>query len=313
MSDTFAHIPVLPEEVVKYMSMGPLNRWIDGTLGGGGHASLLLKAHPEAELLGIDRDDHALSHAREVLNFGGKRVHTRKGRYSEMSFFAEDEGWEKVDAILLDIGVSSAQIDNGSRGFSFRMDGPLDMRMDSSSPLTASRILNHYPAEELERIFREYGELDGGSARRLSLAILERRELEPFSGTLDFAALCEKVLRKPRRNAPPVATLPFQALRIAVNGELDELHEGLERAVELLSPGGRLCVISFHSLEDRIVKNFFRDMALSCKCPPGLPVCTCGWSPKLNVATKHPVVAGEKELAENPRAACAKLRVAVKI
>ena len=313
MAAPFSHIPVLPNEVVEQMSAGSFRRWIDGTLGGGGHASLLLKAHPEAELLGIDRDDFALSHAREVLSFGGDRVHTRKGRYSEMSIFAEEEGWESVDAILLDIGVSSPQIDNGSRGFSFRMDGPLDMRMDSSSPLTASRILNQSPAEELERIFREYGELDGGSARRLSMAILERRDLEPFSGTLDFAGLCEKVLRKQRRNAPPVATLPFQALRIAVNGELDELRSGLEQAVDLLAPGGRICVISVHSLEDRIVKNFFRDMAADCKCPAGMPVCTCGWKPKLKILTKHPVTAGEKELAENPRSACAKLRTAIKI
>ena len=313
MKDTFSHIPVLPAEVVKHISAGPLRRWIDGTLGGGGHASMLLKAHPQAELLGIDRDDFALAHAREVLSFGGKRVHTRKGRFSEMAFFAREEGWEQVDAVLLDIGVSSAQIDNGSRGFSFRMDGPLDMRMDSSAPLTASRILNNSPADELERIFREFGELDGGSARRLTLAILERREMEPFSGTLDFAALCEKVLRKPRRNAPPVATLPFQALRIAVNGELDELREGLEQAVELLAPGGRLCVITFHSLEDRIVKNFFRDMAVSCKCPPGLPVCTCGWSPKLKIVTRHPETAAAEEISANPRSACAKLRTAIKI
>ena len=171
MAETFAHIPVLQKEVVKHMTNGRFRRWIDGTLGGGGHASLLLKANPEAEILGIDRDDFALSHARTVLSFGGKRVHTRKGRYSEMAVFAEEEGWDQVDAILLDIGVSSAQIDNGSRGFSFRMDGPLDMRMDSSSPLTASRILNQYPTEELERIFREYGELDGGSARRLRISI----------------------------------------------------------------------------------------------------------------------------------------------
>ena len=313
MSGSFAHVPVLPREVVRHISNGELRRWIDGTLGGGGHASLLLKANPEAELLGIDRDDFALAHARNVLSFGGKRVHTRKGRYSEMASFAREEGWDSVDAVLLDIGVSSAQIDNGSRGFSFRMDGPLDMRMDSSAPLTASRILNYSPVEELERIFREYGELDGGSARRLSMAVLERREKEPFSGTLDFASLCEKVIRKQRRNAPPVATLPFQALRIAVNGELEELRIGLEQAVDLLAPGGRLCVISFHSIEDRIVKNFFRDMAADCKCPPGLPVCTCGWKPKLKIVTKHPEVAGADELAENPRAACAKLRTAVKI
>ena len=310
---TFAHIPVLPDAVVEHVSRGGLSRWIDGTLGGGGHAALLLRANPSAEVLGIDRDDTALAHAREFLSFAGKRVHTRKGNFSCIANFAKEAGWDHVDAVLLDIGVSSAQIDNGSRGFSFRMDGPLDMRMDSSAPLTASRILNQSPLAELERIFREYGELDGGSAKRLSLAVLERRETEPFSGTLDFAELCGKVLRKPRRNAPPVATLPFQALRIAVNGELDELKKGLEAAVELLAPGGRLCVISFHSLEDRIVKNFFRDMAADCKCPPGLPVCTCGWSPKLKIVTKHPVTAGADEIASNPRSACAKLRTAIKL
>ena len=187
------------------------------------------------------------------------------------------------------------------------------MRMDRSSPLSAARVVNNYSEENLRTLFRNYGELEGHDAARLAKAIVEERARKPFSRTSELAGICETVLRnRKRKGGPPAPTLCFQALRIEVNGELEELKRVLESALGLLRPGGRIAVITFHSLEDRIVKNFFRDMAERCKCPPGLPVCVCGWSPKLEILTRHPVTAGEEELKRNPRAACAKLRAAEK-
>lgn len=318
MTETdFSHVPVLPRQTVDLLlggSFQPVRRIIDGTVGCGGHSSLILERLPEAELLAIDRDDDALARAGERLAFAGNRVHLEKGRFSELAELAHGLGWETVDAILMDIGVSSPQIDDPKRGFSFRHDGPLDMRMDRTSELSASRVVNRYDTGSLQRIFREYGEIENRDARRLAEAIVEAREEKPLSTTGELAELCERVLRsRSRKKGPPAPTLCFQALRIEVNGELDELKQALDSAVPLLNTGGRLCVISFHSLEDRIVKNFFREMAETCKCPPGLPVCVCGWNPKLKVVTKHPVTAEDDELNGNPRAACAKLRAAEKI
>ena len=314
-SDGFTHIPVLPEETVSVFSgsASEPRRLIDCTVGCGGHSGLLLKRFPELEILGIDRDEEALRRAEQHLAFAGKRIHLRKGAFSSLATLSKELGWESVDGILMDIGVSSPQIDDPKRGFSFRHDGPLDMRMDRSSPLSAARVLNQYGEEALRTLFRNYGELESHDAARLAKAIVEEREKRPFARTSELAAVCEGVLRNRRRKGgPPVPTLCFQALRIEVNSELEELKQALESALELLRPGGRIAVITFHSLEDRIVKNFFRDMAERCKCPPGLPVCVCGWSPKLNVLTRHPVTAGEEELNRNPRAACAKLRAAEK-
>lgn len=310
------HIPVLPEETVSCampQTSGAF-RVIDGTVGYGGHSSLILKKNPDAELLGIDRDETALANAAERLSFAGSRVRLTHGRFSTLAEKAAGAGWEKVDSILLDIGVSSPQIDTPERGFSFRFEAPLDMRMDRSRGITAADVVNTYSVQELTRIFRDYGELR--EARRLAEAIVRQREIKALTMCGELAELCEKVLRVPggkRRTGPPAPTLPFQAIRIEVNGELDELRTALESAVDLLNEGGRLSVISFHSLEDRIVKQFFRDMAVKCKCPPGCPVCICNWQPKLEILTTKPLTASEKELAENPRSACAKLRCAVRI
>lgn len=313
-SAEFTHIPVLAEQTVSILSETPrpLKRLIDCTVGCGGHSGMLLERNPELELLGIDRDDEALLRAGNRLAFAGKRVHLKKGRFSELAELATELGWDNVDGILMDIGVSSPQIDDPKRGFSFRHDGPLDMRMDRSSPFSASRVVNQYSEEALRTLFRNYGELDGRDAARLAEAIVQEREKQPFARTSELAALCETVLNRHKRKGPPVPTLCFQALRIEVNRELEELEHALNSAVPLLNPGGRIAVISFHSLEDRIVKNFFRDMAESCKCPPGLPVCVCGWSAKLKLVTRHPVTAEEEEKNRNPRAACAKLRAAEK-
>ena len=313
MAEEFEHIPVLAGEVLEHLVFPERSslRLIDGTVGGGGHSALLLKKYPNLELLGIDRDDAALAKARERLAFAGGRVRLVRGNYSELAARAAEAGWEKVDGILLDIGVSSPQLDQPERGFSWRADGPLDMRMDRRSILTASRLLNTAPEAELERILREYGEV--AKSRKLAAAIVTQRVIRPFAMTSDFVSLCDEVLGKSRPGQLPAPTLPFQALRIAVNDELGELERALPAAVKLLNRGGRIAVISFHSLEDRIVKNFFRDEAASCVCPPGLPVCVCGKVSTLKIITRKALTAGPDELERNRRSACAKLRVAEKI
>ena len=310
----YGHIPVLPQQTVELLTgtrQGTC-RIIDGTLGCGGHSALLLRKLPQAELLGIDRDADALARAEKVLAFADGRIRLMQSDFASVRSAAQSAGWDDgVDMILLDLGVSSPQIDDPERGFSFRHEGPLDMRMDRRSPLTASRVLNTYPEQELARIFREYGELR--EANRLARAVVAERRLAPFETTGAFARLCERVLhRAVRKNAPPAPTLCFQALRIEVNDELGQLRKALQDALALLKPKGRIAVISFHSLEDRIVKQFFQSMAESCKCPPGCPVCICNWKPKLRILTRKPVTAETDELRANPRAACAKLRAAEK-
>ena len=309
----FHHLPVLPAEVVEQLAL-PADRparLIDCTVGGGGHSAALLEHCPKLELLGIDRDPEALAAAARRLAFAKNRVTLCHGRFSEFSRIADEIGWKRVDAILFDLGVSSPQIDRPERGFSWRNSAVLDMRMDPGEPLTAARLLNQSDEVELERIFREYGEISG--ARQLARAVVARRVEQPFGSTAELVALCDEVLRKPRPGAPPLPTLVFQALRIAVNDELGEIERALEAVPARLVPGGRVAVISFHSLEDRIVKNFFRRESSGCLCPPGLPVCRCGHHPSLRTVTRKPLVAGPVELRENRRAACAKLRVAERL
>jgi len=309
---TFAHVPVLKDEVLEYLIFDSARpaRLIDGTLGGGGHSAALLAKYPRLELLGIDRDEEALAAARERLEPFAGRFEAVHGNYSDMAAIARKKGWDQVDGVLLDIGVSSPQIDTPERGFSWRENGPLDMRMDQSAVLTASRLLNRASEEELAEIFRKYGEIR--PAKRLAAAVVQRRMTSPFAATADLVALCDEVLGRARKGELPRPTLVFQALRIAVNGELDELEKGLSAACGLLRPGGRLAVISFHSLEDRIVKNFMREASCDCICPPGLPVCRCGHRAFLKPVTRRGVTAGEAELAQNRRSAPARLRVAEK-
>jgi 16S rRNA (cytosine1402-N4)-methyltransferase len=299
-------------EVLKYLVVkdGPV-RFIDGTVGGGGHSSLILKKNLQAEVLGIDRDNEALARARTELSFAQNRIHLCRGQFSRLTDFAERNGWRSVDGILLDLGVSSLQLDDPERGFSHRLDGPLDMRMDRRSARTACRLLNQAPAEELAGIFREYGEIR--EHRRLAAAIVARRAQKPWSGTLELAALCEAVLGKSVPGKLPRPTLCFQALRLAVNDELAELDQALAAALALLVPGGRLAVISFHSLEDRMVKQFFQVAARDCVCPPGLPICVCKHRRELQIITRKPLRAAPEEVRDNRRAAPAKLRVAEKI
>ncbi|MDT8391317.1 MAG: 16S rRNA (cytosine(1402)-N(4))-methyltransferase RsmH [Lentisphaeria bacterium] len=308
---SFAHIPVLPEETIRWLNPQPGGRYIDGTVGGGGHARLILAADSEIELLGIDRDTDALAAAKKCLAPFEGRVHLRRGRFSDLAAFAEELGWEKVDGLLLDVGVSSHQIDSAIRGFSFRQDGPLDMRMDRRQRLTAATILNSWNETDLKMVFRTLGEEPRAGA--VARAVIRRREQKPFSRTVEFAELLEQVADKARGRRLPPPTRCFQALRIAVNGELDELEDALAAGVDILKPGGRLVVISFHSLEDRIVKNAFRDEAKTCVCPPDFPVCRCGKTARLKVLTRKPVTAGDAEIEANSRSGCARLRAAERL
>lgn len=306
-----SHQAVLLDEVVAHLAPVSPVRIIDGTVGYGGHAGALLDRWPESELLGIDRDEDALRSAAAVLAPFGERVHLVHGRYSEMDKAAADLGWTTVDAILLDIGVSSAQLDTPLRGFSYRFDGPLDMRMDRRDRLTASVILNTWSEEQLRRIFRDYGE--ERHARRVAAAIVRRREKRPWAKTGELAALLDEVIGRRAAGGLPPATRCFQALRIAVNRELAELEQGLRVATELLRAPGRLAVISFHSLEDRIVKHFIRHEAATCVCPPGCPVCICGKVARLRAITRRPIRASAAEIERNPRSSSAKMRVAERL
>ena len=306
----FHHLPVLCSGVMELLTFDPERpaRLIDGTIGGGGHSSMLLERYPKLELLGIDRDDQALDAARKRLEFASSRVTLVRGNYAELAAIAVEHGWDSVDGILLDIGVSSPQIDCADRGFSWRQDGPLDMRMDRRSPMTAGRWLNRASAAELEHAFRNYGELN--SARKLAAAVIERREHTPFARTSDLVEIADAVMGRARPGKLPHPTLLFQAVRIAVNDELHQLENGLSAAMEMLGCGGKIAVITFHSLEDRIVKNFFRDEATGCICPPKLPVCCCNHRATLKLVNKKALGPTAAEVRENSRAACAKLRVA---
>ncbi len=304
----FKHCPVLQDEAVSWLvGDGGGRRFVDGTLGGGGDSQRLLERLPSASVLGIDRDPSALAASSERLAVFGGRFQAWRGTFSRMEEATRSMGWNKVDGILLDLGVSSPQIDTPERGFSFRFDGPLDMRMDPSQPQTAADLLNTLDAEELARIFREYGE--ERLAGPVSRAIVARRGQRPWARTGELAELLERRIGRAHQHGLPPATRVFQALRIAVNHELDELSAGLQAAERLLAPGGRLVVISFHSLEDRMVKQFLQHAALSCICPPGFP-CTCHKQVTFEILTRKPQTASPRELAANPRSACAKLRAA---
>jgi 16S rRNA (cytosine1402-N4)-methyltransferase len=310
-ASTFIHRSVLLRELVDSMAVSNGQRFIDGTLGAAGHAEALLQALPQSQLIGIDRDPQAIQAASQRLAPFAERAHCVQGRYSELASIAAQFGWQQVDGVFLDIGVSSPQIDDPQRGFSFRFTGPLDMRMNPQDSLTAANILNDYSEKELADIFYHYGE--ERMARRVARAVVARRDDKAWETTDEFAELLERIVGRGRQHGLPPATRCFQALRIAVNGELDELRGGLDAALSLLRPGGRLAVISFHSLEDRIVKHFLRHEAASCTCPPELPVCVCDKKARLAIITKRPITASAAELAENPRAASAKLRVAERL
>ena len=302
------HIPVLYQAVIDLLKPVPGGLYLDGTLGAGGHArGVLIASSPDGKVVGMDRDPQALEMARENLAEFGERVIFIKDTYRNFQSHLNNLNWQCVDGILLDLGISSMQLDKPERGFSFRADGPLDMRFDPEQALTAADLVNELSREELAEILFTYGEEK--LARKIAEAIIANR---PLVGTKDLAEIVKKVARNPKSKIHP-ATRTFQALRIAVNQELDALEAFLPRALESLNTGGRLAIIAFHSLEDRIVKKFFRLESRDCICPPEVPICVCGHKARLKELTRRPLRPEESETDRNPRARSAKLRVAEKI
>jgi 16S rRNA (cytosine1402-N4)-methyltransferase len=307
------HLPVLPAKTIEALQPITGGRYIDATLGGGGHAEEVLRlSSPHGALLGIDVDPAALSAARARLAHFGDRVVTAESYFDRLGFVAREAGFDPVDGILFDLGVSSLQIDTPARGFSFQDAGPLDMRLGPSAEHTAADLVNELSAAELQTIFREFGE--ERFARRIAGRIVTERRRHAITTTEDLARIVAAAVagRGPRSRIHP-ATRVFQALRIAVNDELTRIATALPQAADLLRVGGRLVVISFHSLEDRLVKRFIRDEARGCVCPPEVPVCVCGHTPRLRPLTARPIRASSTEIASNPRSRSARLRVAQRI
>ncbi len=298
----------MPREVLQYLDPQPGGVVLDGTLGAGGHSRLILEASvPDGRLIGLDRDPEALAKATAVLAPFGDRVQLRHANFSAAAEVLAELGIVGLDGLLLDLGVSSYQLDAPQRGFSFRSDAPLDMRMDQGSGMTAADLLNTCEVAELTRIFREYGE--ERYAGRIARRIERERQQAPLQTTRQLAELVRAAVPGgyvPGRIHP--ATRVFQALRIQVNQELDHVAKGLEQGLALLKVGGRMVIISFHSLEDRLVKQFFAAQARSCICPPRVPICNCGHQPRVELLTRKGVRAAAEEVETNPRARSAVLR-----
>ncbi len=301
------HKPVLYQEIIDFLRPSAGGLFIDGTIGAGGHASGILEtAKPSGRLLGFDRDPMAVAYSEKRLAGFGNRLVTVEASFAEMGVIAPSLGFNRVDGILLDLGLSSRQLADENRGFSFRSSGPLDMRFDPYHGLTASDLLNDMSEEEMTTMFRQYGEVK--QSNRLARAIIAER---PITKTNELMRLIERNLKRTRRIHP--ASQVFQAIRIAVNDELVELERGLQAAIELLKSGGRVSVISFHSLEDRLVKNAFRDESRDCICPGEQPICTCDHIAQLKIITRKVVRPSQDEISANPRSRSARLRVAEKI
>ena len=309
----FVHLPVMPRECIEGLAIKPDGIYLDGTTGGGGHSLLIAERLGETgRLIAFDKDEEALEAAKSKL-----RDHLGKVTFVHDDFASacgrlDELGIEALDGVLLDLGVSSYQIDNAERGFSYIKDAPLDMRMDRGQDLDAYKVVNGYPREKLESIFRDYGE--ERLARRIAAKIEERRAEAPVATTLELAELvagCYPPGTRYKYGNP--AKRVFQAIRIEVNGELDRLSESVTALARRLRRGGRMAVITFHSLEDRIVKNAFRELSLSCTCPPDFPVCVCGKVKEVELVNAKPITASPEELKANPRAESAKLRIVKRI
>lgn len=308
----FHHVSVLLDECIEGLNIKPDGIYVDGTLGGAGHSSQIAKRLTTGRLIGIDRDPVALKAAGERLAPYADRVTLVHSNFCEIASVLEELGISGVDGILLDLGVSSPQLDDGSRGFSYMADAPLDMRMNSEDSLSAYDVVNTWSQEELKRILYDYGE--ERYAPQIARAICNKREVSPIQTTLELVDVI--------RSAMPAAALrekqhpakrSFQAIRIAVNDELGSVEKVMRDAIPALNPGGRLAIITFHSLEDRIVKNGMAAASKGCTCPPNFPVCVCGKKPQVKLVSRKPIVSSQEELDRNPRARSAKLRVCEKI
>ena len=308
----FYHVSVLLDECIEGLNIRPDGIYVDGTLGGAGHSSQIAKRLTTGRLIGIDRDPVALKAAGERLAPYGDRVTLVHSNFCEIASVLEELGIEGVDGILLDLGVSSPQLDDGQRGFSYMADAPLDMRMNNEDSLSADTVVNTWPQEELKRILYEYGE--ERYAPQIAAAICRRRENAPIRTTLELVDVIRSAMpASALREKQHPAKRSFQAIRIAVNDELGSVEKVMKDAIPCLNPGGRLAIITFHSLEDRIVKNGMANAAKGCTCPPNFPVCVCGKKPKVKLINRKPIVSGDEELQRNPRARSAKLRVCEKI
>ena len=307
----FYHVSVLLEECLEGLDIKPDGIYVDGTLGGAGHSSRIVQQLTTGRLIGIDRDPVALAAAGERLAPWKDRVTLVHSNFCEMAQVLKDLQIPGVDGILLDLGVSSPQLDDGERGFSYMVDAPLDMRMNSQDALNAETVVNTWPQEELRRILYAYGE--ERYAPQIAAAICRRREEKPIKTTLELVDIirCAMPPAALREKQHP-AKRSFQAIRIAVNDELGSVEKAMEAAIPLLNPGGRLAVITFHSLEDRIVKLAMAAAAKGCTCPPEFPVCVCGKKPQVTLVSRKPLVAGAAELEANPRSRSAKLRICEK-
>jgi 16S rRNA (cytosine1402-N4)-methyltransferase len=302
------HLSVLYQEIITAIQPVSGGKYVDATVGAGGHAWAILDASsPDGQLLGLDIDPDALVIAAKRLSSFQDRAHLVHSSYTSLSRELLAIGWESVDGIVIDLGVSSMQIDTPHRGFSFLKEGPLDMRFDPSQPVSASEIVNTFPETEIADILYKYGE--ERRSRQIARAIVAAR---PLKTTVELAHVVQRAAGRNSAKIHP-ATRTFQALRIAVNHELQSLEDFLPQAVEALAPGGRLAVISFHSLEDRIVKHFFRRESQDCICPPNQPDCTCGHKAVIKEINRHPIIAGEQEKQVNPRARSARLRIVEKL
>ena len=308
----FAHKTVLLHETVDMLNVKPDGIYLDGTLGGAGHSLEICKRLTTGHLIGVDRDTVALETAKKRLEAHLEKVTLVHSNFSELGAILDSLDIACVDGMLFDLGVSSPQLDDGERGFSYMADAPLDMRMNRDDSLTAYEIVNTWPREELRRILFEYGE--ERYAPLIAAAIERRRAEHPIETTLELASVIRGAMPpQALREKQHPAKRSFQAIRIAVNDELSSVSRMMQTAVGRLAPGGRLAVITFHSLEDRIVKNSMAEAATGCVCPPSFPVCVCGRKPSVKVLTHKPIVSGEQELNENPRARSAKLRVCEKL
>ena len=309
----FHHVSILLEPCLEALQIKPDGVYVDATTGGAGHSLRIAeRLHDTGRLICIDRDDEALENAKDRLKDVWQRVTPVKSDFRDIDKVLEGQGLAGADGILFDLGVSSPQLDHAERGFSYMQDAPLDMRMDRQQKLTAYDVVNGWSREEIRRILFEYGEERYAPA--IAKRIVQHREQQPIETTLELVDIIKSAMPpQALREKQHPAKRSFQAIRIAVNGELDALPPMLEAAAAHLNTGGRLAVISFHSLEDRIIKKTLQELATGCICPPEFPVCVCGRKPKLKLVSRKPIVSGEEELAHNPRARSAKLRVAEKV